>query len=273
MARTRSTSLPAASPAASPRPIVAEGDLTLPGGRQVPVVFGQARFTAGDGGVLYALDLSPYRSAEAGRVRAEGLHAAVLESVHDQIAVLDGRGAIIEVNESWRRAVEVAHPARFDRVLGGDNYLFACTRAAEAGEKRRNRAPRGVAERPRRPRNALPPGIPGERRRGTGLGRGYDREAAASGGRRGDHAHRRLGPQARRAGGTQPAAATRASRARRRARPAVGRLRARAQPAAHVHPRQCRGGAETARSAATPTRRRSARSCATSSTTTCGRRR
>ena len=114
--------------------IVAEGDLALADGRQVPVVFGQARFTAGDGGVLYALDLSPYRSAEAGRVRAEGLHVAVLESVHDQIAVLDGRGAIIEVNESWRRAVEVAHPARFDRVLAGDNYLFACTRAAEAGE-------------------------------------------------------------------------------------------------------------------------------------------
>ena len=114
---------------------VAEGDLTLPGGRQVPVIFGQARFTAGDGGVLYALDLSPYRSAEAGRVRAEGLHAAVLESVHDQIAVLDGRGAIIEVNESWRCAVEVAHPGRFDRVLDGDNYLFACARAADAGEK------------------------------------------------------------------------------------------------------------------------------------------
>jgi hypothetical protein len=26
--------------------------------------------------VLYALDLSPFRSAEAGRERAEGLHAA-----------------------------------------------------------------------------------------------------------------------------------------------------------------------------------------------------
>ncbi len=116
-------------------PEVAEGDLTLAGGERVPVVFGRARFGTGDGGVLYALDLSRYRNAEAGRARAEGLHAAVLDSVHDQIAVLDAAGAIIEVNESWRRAVELAHPARFDRVPGGDSYLESCARAAEAGDR------------------------------------------------------------------------------------------------------------------------------------------
>jgi signal transduction histidine kinase/integral membrane sensor domain MASE1 len=114
---------------------VAEAELTLPGGQRVPVVLGQARFDEGDGGVLYALDLSPFRSAEAGRVRAEGLHAAVLGSVHDQIAVLDGSGTLIEVNESWLRAVQLAHPARFDRVLAGDNYLGACARAAESGDR------------------------------------------------------------------------------------------------------------------------------------------
>ena len=114
---------------------VAEGELTLPGGHRVPVVLGQARFDEGDGGVLYALDLSPFRSAEAGRVRAESLHAAVLGSVHDQIAVLDGNGTLIEVNESWLRAVQLAHPARFDRVLAGDSYLGACLRAVEAGDR------------------------------------------------------------------------------------------------------------------------------------------
>jgi C4-dicarboxylate-specific signal transduction histidine kinase len=73
-------------------------------------------------------------SAEAGRKRAESLHAAVLGSVHDQIAVLDGAGTIIEVNDSWRRGVETAHPARFDRVLGSGSYLDACRRAAQGGE-------------------------------------------------------------------------------------------------------------------------------------------
>ncbi|HLB83475.1 MAG TPA: histidine kinase dimerization/phospho-acceptor domain-containing protein, partial [Steroidobacteraceae bacterium] len=109
--------------------------MTLPGGQRVPVVLGQVRFDEGDGGVLYALDLSPFRSAEAGRVRAEGLHAAVLGSVHDQIAVLDSEGKLIEVNESWLRAVQLAHPARFDRVVAGDSYLGACARAAEAGDR------------------------------------------------------------------------------------------------------------------------------------------
>jgi len=109
------------------------GDLNLPDGRRVPVILGQCRFDNDDGGVLYALDLSSYRSAEAGRMRAEGLHSAVLGSLHDQIAVLDREGRIIEVNESWRHAVELAHPARFDRILAGESYFDACARAAESG--------------------------------------------------------------------------------------------------------------------------------------------
>jgi signal transduction histidine kinase len=114
-------------------PEIIEGDLTLHDGQRAPVILGQARFDQG-GGVLYALDLSAYRSAVAGRARAESLHAAVLSSVHDQIAVLDEDGTIIEVNESWRRAVQLAHPARYDRVLAGDSYLDACRRAAESGD-------------------------------------------------------------------------------------------------------------------------------------------
>ena len=117
------------------RPEVAEGELTLPGGRRVPVILGQTRFEPGDGGVLYAVDLSPFRSAEARRMHAEGLHAAVLGSVHDEIAVLDSAGTIIEVNESWRRAAQLAHPARFDRILAGESYLDACVRATESGQR------------------------------------------------------------------------------------------------------------------------------------------
>ena len=117
------------------RPEVVERELTLPGGRRVPVILGQTQFAPGDGGVLYALDLSPFRKAEARRLRAEGLHAAVLGSVHDEIAVLDSAGTIIEVNESWRRATQLAHPARFDRILAGESYLDACVRAAESGQR------------------------------------------------------------------------------------------------------------------------------------------
>ncbi|HEY8509100.1 MAG TPA: ATP-binding protein, partial [Steroidobacteraceae bacterium] len=63
------------------------------------------------------------------------LHAAVLASLHDQIAILDSTGRIVEINESWRRAVESAPGPRFDRALPGVNLVDACARAAERGDR------------------------------------------------------------------------------------------------------------------------------------------
>jgi PAS domain S-box-containing protein len=112
-----------------------ENELTLRDGRRIPVVLGQCRFSSGEpGGIMYALDLSAFRRAEAQRLTAENLHAAVLASVHDQVAVLDSAGTIIEVNDSWRRFVESAPSARFDYVLAGENFVAACARAAQRGD-------------------------------------------------------------------------------------------------------------------------------------------
>ncbi len=113
----------------------AELELSLRDGRRVPVILGHARFPSDEGGVIYALDLSAFRRAEARRQRVESLHAAVLTSLHDQIAVVDSRGAIIEINDSWRHAVDCAPASRFDRALAGENYLQCCARAAEQGDR------------------------------------------------------------------------------------------------------------------------------------------
>ena len=112
-----------------------ELELELRDGRRVPVILGHCRFPADEGGVIYALDLSAFRRAEARRQRVESLHAAVLASLHDQVAVVDSRGAVIEINDSWRHAVDAAPPSRFDRVLAGENYLQCCARAAEQGDR------------------------------------------------------------------------------------------------------------------------------------------
>ena len=112
-----------------------ELELELRDGRRVPVILGHCRFPANEGGVIYALDLSAFRRADARRQRVESLHAAVLASLHDQVAVLDSRGAVIEINDSWRHAVDEAPPSRFDRVLAGENYLQCCARAAEQGDR------------------------------------------------------------------------------------------------------------------------------------------
>ena len=112
-----------------------ELELELRDGRRVPVILGHCRFPANEGGVIYALDLSAFRRAESRRQRVESLHAAVLASLHDQVAVVDSRGAVIEINDSWRHAVDAAPAARFDRVLAGENYLQCCARAAEQGNR------------------------------------------------------------------------------------------------------------------------------------------
>jgi len=113
----------------------AELELALRDGRRVPVILGQRRFPSDEGGVIYALDLSSFRRAEARRQRVDSLHAAVLASLHDQIAVVDSRGVILEINDSWRHAVDASPESRFDRTLAGENYLQRCARAAEQGDR------------------------------------------------------------------------------------------------------------------------------------------
>ncbi len=111
-------------------------ELRLSNGRRAPIVVGGGRFGEGhSGGVIYALDLSEFRSAEAGRRRAEGLHSAVLASLHDQVAVLDRDGFVLETNASWQRFSESIVAPSFHRLLPGENILRACG-AADAGGDR-----------------------------------------------------------------------------------------------------------------------------------------
>lgn len=112
-----------------------DNELTLRDGRRVPVVIRHSQFAGEPGGVVYALDLSAFRRAEAQRLRAENLHAAVLGSLHDEIAIVDSSGTVIEVNDSWRRALRRASAARFDRVVAGESFLDACRRAAADGNR------------------------------------------------------------------------------------------------------------------------------------------
>ena len=62
------------------------------------------------------------KSVDEGHRQVETLHSAVLASVHDQIAVLDRDGTILEVNESWSGA---------GRDGPGTNYLELCRREAQ----------------------------------------------------------------------------------------------------------------------------------------------
>ena len=59
------------------------------------------------------------------------LYRALLASLQDQVAILDAKGVIIHVNDSWRRHAETPSPCPFERAHVGENFLAACQRAAE----------------------------------------------------------------------------------------------------------------------------------------------
>jgi PAS domain S-box-containing protein len=130
--------LPAAATTTAEPPRLFRGserELPVRDGRRVPVVAASSTFSSqASGGIVYVLDLSASRRAEAERIQAEGLHAAVLASLHDQVAILDATGRVVELNPSWQRFVETADASRFDRVSKGESFLNACARAAERGD-------------------------------------------------------------------------------------------------------------------------------------------
>ena len=107
--------------------------LQLADGRNVPVVPGAYFADATREGVIHALDLAVFRDAESRRQQAENLHAAVLDSLHEQVAIVDAKGEVIETNESWRKAAEAADPAGRGTLLAGSNFIEVCERRAARG--------------------------------------------------------------------------------------------------------------------------------------------
>lgn len=68
------------------------------------------------------------------RHNAVQLYRALLASLQDHVAILDARGLVLEVNESWSRYAATPSPCPFERAQVGDNFLSACSDAAEKVE-------------------------------------------------------------------------------------------------------------------------------------------
>ena len=62
------------------------------------------------------------------------LHHSVLASLQDQVAILDGDGIVLEVNESWRRFAETSFAQPLHRIRAGDDYVAACQAFADRGD-------------------------------------------------------------------------------------------------------------------------------------------
>ena len=64
--------------------------------------------------------------------RTSFVEGDVLDSLSTQIAVLDGSGVVVHVNEAWRRAAAAGDSAE-DRAIIGRNYLDECRQAEDHG--------------------------------------------------------------------------------------------------------------------------------------------
>jgi signal transduction histidine kinase len=80
----------------------------------------------------------------AGRRSVVHLYRALLASLHDHVAILDARGIVLEVNDSWRRLADMTDVAMFHRAGVGDDYVEACRSAADKGDAVAARALAGV---------------------------------------------------------------------------------------------------------------------------------
>jgi signal transduction histidine kinase len=108
--------------------------------------------TATDGNILLlqvfllltTLPVLCIAAVNSGRHKVVQLYHALLASLHDHVAILDARGIVLEVNESWRRFADTASVEQFHRVRVGDDYLEACRSAAERGDATAVRALAGV---------------------------------------------------------------------------------------------------------------------------------
>jgi len=84
--------------------------------------------------LLTTLPVLCIAAVNSGRHKVVQLYHALLASLHDNVAILDARGIVLEVNDSWRRFANNALVERFHRVDVGDDYVAACRFAAERGD-------------------------------------------------------------------------------------------------------------------------------------------
>ena len=102
--------------------------------------------------LLTAVPVLCIAAVSGARRKVVQLHNALLASLHDRVAILDARGVVLEVNESWRRFAQTPDAVSFRHVGVGDDYLRACGIAAERGDATSARVLAGVTSVLRRER-------------------------------------------------------------------------------------------------------------------------
>jgi signal transduction histidine kinase len=95
--------------------------------------------------LLTALPVLCVASIGVARRAEVELHQALLASVQDQVVILDAKGYVLEVNQSWQTYALRVHSCPVDQVRVGDDFLAACRAAMQRPEPDRTRATHALA--------------------------------------------------------------------------------------------------------------------------------
>ena len=110
-----------------------EWDVCRRDGSQLSVLSESTRILGEQGQrirLVYVLDITERRRMEQALSRSQVFVRSVLDSLSGQVAVLDERGVVLQVNRSWR-ARHAAAGGEPDLLNEGADYLAACARAAQ----------------------------------------------------------------------------------------------------------------------------------------------
>lgn len=86
-----------------------------------------------NGGIFYAFlrDITQRKQTENALKTSEAFVSSVLDSLDSQIAVLDAKGTIINVNKAWQKFTRQNALSATDYKILGCNYLDVCAKALE----------------------------------------------------------------------------------------------------------------------------------------------
>ncbi len=82
----------------------------------------------------FLLDITERKAAEERQARSRAFEAFVLESLPDNIAIIDTEGKILAVNEAWKRFAEANGASSIEAVSSGADYVNACLQAKVEGD-------------------------------------------------------------------------------------------------------------------------------------------
>jgi PAS domain S-box-containing protein len=98
------------------------------------------------GTACHSRDITAAIKSERQLVKSEIFNRGVLDSLSSHIAVIDGGGNIIAVNEAWSRFALENGETTLQRTGIGSNYFDVCERAAKSGDETAETACSGIKD-------------------------------------------------------------------------------------------------------------------------------